>query len=144
MDFLDNLDSGSSLFNGGGLVFYGGFLTGFLFVYLYMKSKHLDYGLYFDAVAPSMSIGYAIGRLGCFVSGDGCYGFATDVEIPLLVFNYHGAHPSGVPVSKSCYGIHYGFWLFCIFPILGKISRLPQIQSNLSIPDDSWFRSIDG
>jgi phosphatidylglycerol:prolipoprotein diacylglycerol transferase len=91
----------SSLFSGGGLVFYGGFLTGFLFVYLFMKSKGLNYGLYFDAVVPSMSIGYAIGRLGCFISGDGCYGFATDVEIPLLVFNYHGAHPSGVPVWNT-------------------------------------------
>jgi phosphatidylglycerol:prolipoprotein diacylglycerol transferase len=91
----------SSLFSGGGLVFYGGFLTGFLFVYLYMRYQNLDYGAYLDSVAPSMSIGYGIGRLGCFVSGDGCYGFATDVNIPLFVFEFQGAHPSGVPVWNT-------------------------------------------
>jgi phosphatidylglycerol---prolipoprotein diacylglyceryl transferase len=91
----------SSLFSGGGLVFYGGLLVGFLFIYLYMKTKKLDYGSYLDSIAPSISIGYAIGRLGCFVSGDGCYGFATDANIPFFVFEFHGAHPSGVPVWNT-------------------------------------------
>ncbi len=91
----------SSLFSGGGLVFYGGLLCGWLFISLYFRKHNLDQGSYLDAIAPSMSIGYAIGRLGCFVSGDGCYGFATDVHIPLLVFNYEGAHPSGVPVWNT-------------------------------------------
>ena len=91
----------SSLFSGAGLVFYGGFIFGILFVYLYMKKNNLDFGEHMDALAPSMAIGYALGRIGCFVSGDGCYGFATDVRIPLLVFEFHGAHPSGVPVWNT-------------------------------------------
>ncbi|WP_061245761.1 prolipoprotein diacylglyceryl transferase [Leptospira noguchii] len=90
-----------NLFSGSGLVFYGGFLFGILFITLYMKYFKLDIQSYLDAAVPSMAIGYAIGRLGCWVSGDGCYGFATDVKIPLLVFDYHGAHPSGVPVWNT-------------------------------------------
>ncbi|GBF49538.1 prolipoprotein diacylglyceryl transferase [Leptospira ryugenii] len=91
----------SSLFSGGGLVFYGGLLCGWLFVTLYFKYYKLDMGSYFDAIVPALSMGYAIGRLGCFVSGDGCYGFATDARIPILVFEFHGAHPSGVPVWNT-------------------------------------------
>jgi phosphatidylglycerol:prolipoprotein diacylglycerol transferase len=91
----------SSLFSGGGLVFFGGLLFGLLFIILYFNYFKLDTGSYLDAIAPTMSVGYAIGRLGCFVSGDGCYGFATDAQLPLLVFNFHGAHPSGVPVWNT-------------------------------------------
>ncbi|TGK05314.1 prolipoprotein diacylglyceryl transferase [Leptospira langatensis] len=93
----------SSLFSGSGLVFYGGFLFGILFISLYMINHKLDVKAYLDAAVPSMAIGYAIGRLGCFVSGDGCYGFATEVKIPLLVFTYWptSAHPSGVPVWNT-------------------------------------------
>ncbi|TGN20086.1 prolipoprotein diacylglyceryl transferase [Leptospira idonii] len=91
----------SSLFSGGGLVFFGGMLFGLLFITLYFRYFKLDTGSYLDAIAPAMSIGYAIGRLGCFVSGDGCYGFATDAHIPLFVFEFHGAHPSGVPVWNT-------------------------------------------
>lgn len=91
----------SSLFSGGGLVFYGGFLTGTLFIYIFMRVNKLEYGHYYDGMAPSMAIGYAIGRLGCFVSGDGCYGFYTEVNIPILVFTFQGAHPSHVPVWNT-------------------------------------------
>jgi len=91
----------SSLFSGGGLVFYGGLLFGWLFVTIYFVKHKLDIGNHLDAIAPSMCLGYSIGRLGCFVSGDGCYGFATDANIPLLTFTFHGAHPSGVPVWNT-------------------------------------------
>lgn len=91
----------SSLFSGGGLVFFGGLLFGMAFIILYFRYFKLDTAAYLDAVIPSVSIGYAIGRLGCFISGDGCYGFATDANIPFFVFDFHGAHPSGVPVWNT-------------------------------------------
>ncbi len=91
----------SSFFSGGGLVFYGGFLFGTFFIYLYFLYNKYEMGHYYDGMAPTMAIGYAIGRLGCFVSGDGCYGYHTAKEIPLLVFTYHGAQPSGVPVWNT-------------------------------------------
>jgi len=91
----------SSLFSGGGLVFYGGFLFGFLFITIFMKWNRLDFGSYLDSMPSSMAIGYALGRLGCFVSGDGCYGFHTDANIPILTFTFKGAMPSGVPVWNT-------------------------------------------
>ncbi|MEM7181687.1 MAG: prolipoprotein diacylglyceryl transferase family protein [Spirochaetota bacterium] len=91
----------SSLFSGGGLVFYGGFLFGVAFILLYFRTKKYKAGEYFDAMAPTMAIGYCLGRLGCFISGDGCYGHYTDADIPILVHTFQGAHPSGVPVWNT-------------------------------------------
>ena len=50
---------------------------------------------------PTMALGYAIGRIGCFVSGDGDYGFATDVKIPLLVFHIWRSFSSVIPVWNT-------------------------------------------
>ena len=33
----------------------------------------------FDVAAPALALGYAIGRVGCQLSGDGDYGRATDL-----------------------------------------------------------------
>lgn len=134
-----------NLFSGSGLVFYGGFLFGILFITLYMKYFKLDIPSYLDAAVPSMAIGYAIGRLGCWVSGDGCYGFATDVKIPLLVFDYHGAHPSGVPVwNTPLIESIVSFLFFFIFSFGREIRTLknfplePNIWSYTVLQDCLW------
>lgn len=125
-----------NLFSGSGLVFYGGFLFGILFVTLYMKFFKLDIPSYLDAAVPSMAIGYAIGRLGCWVSGDGCYGFATEMRIPLLVFDYHGAHPSGVPVwNTPLIESIVSFVFFFTFNFGQKIRTSKNSRSELSI----WY-----
>ncbi|MGJ4746712.1 prolipoprotein diacylglyceryl transferase [Leptospira sp. SA-E8] len=107
----------SSLFSGSGLVFYGGFLFGILFISLYMIQNKLDVKAYLDAAVPSMALGYAIGRLGCFVSGDGCYGFATHADIPVLTFTYWptSAVPSGVPVWNTPVMESFVSFLFFIY-----------------------------
>jgi len=33
-----------------------------------------------DLAAPAAAIGYGIGRIGCFLSGDGCYGIPTTLH----------------------------------------------------------------
>ena len=64
-----------SIFNvrGGGLVFYGGFIFGMISLLLYTKRKKIDLLDLLDLLAPAMLLGYAIGRLGCFLNGC-CYG----------------------------------------------------------------------
>ncbi len=78
-----------TLFSQGGLVFYGGFAMGFLFLYLYLRYKKEPIWSYGDAFIPSMAVGYGIGRLGCIVSGDGCFGYGASVDIPFLTMVYH-------------------------------------------------------
>lgn len=62
----------------GGMVFYGGVLSGF--VSFVLIAKHYKNPLLdaMDAVAPALALGHAFGRLGCFAVGC-CYGIETDV-----------------------------------------------------------------
>lgn len=57
----------------GGLVFYGGLLFTIPTAIWYVRRKRLDFWRTFDVFAPSIAIGHAIGRLGCFFAGC-CYG----------------------------------------------------------------------
>jgi phosphatidylglycerol:prolipoprotein diacylglycerol transferase len=67
-----------NLFSGGGLVWYGGLIGGALAVAAWAWwRKFLNLTL-LDVAAPALAIGYAIGRCGCQLSGDGDYGKAWD------------------------------------------------------------------
>src|SRR4051794_40235026 len=67
-------ENGGRFFSGTGLVFYGGLIGGALAVCAWAYHKdQLDLPLV-DAVAPSLAAAYAIGRIGCQLSGDGDYG----------------------------------------------------------------------
>jgi phosphatidylglycerol:prolipoprotein diacylglycerol transferase len=62
----------------GGLVFYGGLLFAILGLLLAVKIFKLDLLKIMDILAPSTALGYAIGRIGCFLNGC-CYGVETKV-----------------------------------------------------------------
>ena len=57
----------------GGLVFYGGMIFALPTVIWYARKKGLLLWQIADIWAPSIAIGHAIGRLGCFCAGC-CYG----------------------------------------------------------------------
>jgi len=62
----------------GGLVSYGGLIGGFLFAYLFIKHKKLNFLEYADKIAPYIALGLAIGRIGCFLVWDD-YGIASNL-----------------------------------------------------------------
>lgn len=67
-----------TLFGGSGLTWYGGALGGAAAVLLWARRKDL-FGLgLLDLAAPALALGYAGGRVGCQLSGDGDYGEAWD------------------------------------------------------------------
>jgi phosphatidylglycerol:prolipoprotein diacylglycerol transferase len=61
-----------------------------------------------DLAAPAAAIGYGIGRIGCFLSGDGCYGLVIR-PVHLLFFSFRpwgmsfpkGLEPVFVPVYPT-------------------------------------------
>jgi phosphatidylglycerol:prolipoprotein diacylglycerol transferase len=53
----------------GGLVFYGGLIFAFLTGLWYMRQHHLNFRQLADLMTPSIAIGQALGRLGCFSAG---------------------------------------------------------------------------
>ncbi|MDH5656468.1 MAG: prolipoprotein diacylglyceryl transferase [Spirochaetia bacterium] len=108
-----------ALFSGGGLVFYGGFIAGFGSLYVYLKYNKLDIWTHGDAFIPSMAVGYAIGRMGCMVSGDGCYGHGASIDIPLFTMVYgpmsvissYGVNVWNTPVMESLISLLLFIWM---------------------------------
>ena len=68
-----------SLFSGSGLVWFGGLVGGALGVVLWARWRGFLEARLFDLAAPGLALGYALGRVGCQLSGDGDYGEATDL-----------------------------------------------------------------
>jgi phosphatidylglycerol---prolipoprotein diacylglyceryl transferase len=53
----------------GGLVFYGGLILAFPVGLWYLRKYRLSFPAVADVIAPSIAIGQAFGRLGCFSAG---------------------------------------------------------------------------
>jgi phosphatidylglycerol:prolipoprotein diacylglycerol transferase len=73
-----NDDLLGNLFSGAGLVWYGGAIGGALAVCAWAYWRGLMSLLLTDVAAVPLALGYAIGRVGCQLSGDGDYGRAWD------------------------------------------------------------------
>jgi phosphatidylglycerol:prolipoprotein diacylglycerol transferase len=67
-----------NLFSGSGLVWYGGAIGGAIGVFLWAWYRGYLGAALLDLTAPSLALGYAVGRIGCQLSGDGDYGKAWD------------------------------------------------------------------
>jgi phosphatidylglycerol:prolipoprotein diacylglycerol transferase len=63
-----------NLFSGSGLVWYGGAIGGALAVLLWAWYRDFLRLALLDLAAPALALGYAVGRIGCQLSGDGDYG----------------------------------------------------------------------
>jgi len=64
------------LFDRSGLVWYGGLIGGTLAVLWSARRRELPLLAVLDIGAPAVAVGYAIGRIGCFLVGDD-YGIGT-------------------------------------------------------------------
>jgi phosphatidylglycerol:prolipoprotein diacylglycerol transferase len=87
-----------------GLVWYGGFILGTVAVLWTVRRRRLPPWLTADAIAPALPLGYALGRVGCFLVGDD-YGRPTDlpwgVEFPV------GLPPTDVGNLRQQFGIDF-------------------------------------
>ncbi len=66
--------SWKDFFSGAGLTWHGGLILAAALIIGYYRIKRLPVLVMVDAVAPTLASGYAFGRIGCQVSGDGDYG----------------------------------------------------------------------
>jgi phosphatidylglycerol---prolipoprotein diacylglyceryl transferase len=90
-----------SIFSGSGLVWYGGAIGGAIGVVLWMRWRDALELRMFDMCATALALGYAIGRIGCQVSGDGDYGIRS--SLPWAMGYPHGTVPTppGVRVQPT-------------------------------------------
>ncbi|MBN1769701.1 MAG: prolipoprotein diacylglyceryl transferase [Deltaproteobacteria bacterium] len=95
----------------GGLTWYGGLAAGAAATIYTIRKAKAPIMQVIDAMSPAALVGYAFGRGGCLISGDGCYGIATDLpwgmQFPKLVETpgFHcmqgGAIASWPPIDPS-------------------------------------------
>lgn len=74
-------DPWSMIFTRSGLSIFGGLIVGTLAGLVCVRRWKLPLRPLLDAAAPAMMIGYAIGRIGCQVSGDGDWGSAANMAL---------------------------------------------------------------
>lgn len=81
------------IFSRSGLVWYGGFIGGFIGVTWILRRRPVAPGLGVDAIAPALPLAYGIGRIGCFLVGDD-YGRPTESFVGI-------AFPNGLPPTTA-------------------------------------------
>jgi phosphatidylglycerol:prolipoprotein diacylglycerol transferase len=85
--------SWDALFSRAGLVWYGGLIGGLVAVTWYLRNQRINWFVAADAIAPALSLGYALGRVGCFLVGDD-YGRPTESWVGI-------AFPKGLPPTTA-------------------------------------------
>ncbi len=90
------------LLDRSGLVWYGGFILGTLAVLFTMRKRRLFTWSMADVAALALALGYAVGRLGCFLVGDD-YGRPTD--LPWGVAFPVGLPPTTAGELRSMFGV---------------------------------------
>lgn len=71
----------ANLFSPSGLTFYGGLICAAIAIAIYVIKKGINVWHMADAIAPALMIAYAVGRIGCQVSGDGDWGIYNSAYI---------------------------------------------------------------
>ena len=82
----------SAIFSRGGMVWYGGFAGALLLIVVEIKRRSLPLGQIADLCSPTLAIGYAVGRMGCFLVGDD-YGRPTGSWVGIKF-------PNGTPATS--------------------------------------------
>jgi prolipoprotein diacylglyceryl transferase len=106
-----------------GLTFYGGLIMGTLAVIYYARKYKMPVIHLADAIAPGLMLGYAIGRIGCQVSGDGDWGIVNSSPKPFSwlpdsfwAYQYpHNVLNEGVPIP-GCVGEYCNQLPQAVFP----------------------------
>jgi phosphatidylglycerol---prolipoprotein diacylglyceryl transferase len=127
-----------NLLSGSGLVWYGGVIGGAIGVMLWARFRGiLNVGLGDLAAAP-LALGYAIGRIGCQLSGDGDYGEPWDGPWAMAypegtVPTTEEVHPTPVYETLAMGGVAYLLWrwrdrfrpgiLFALYLVLAGVER---------------------
>lgn len=79
-DFIADPIGGLTSFSG--LTFYGGLIFGAIAVVWYVRRKGMNPWSVADSLAPGLILAYAVGRMGCQLSGDGDWGIVNNAAKP--------------------------------------------------------------
>jgi phosphatidylglycerol---prolipoprotein diacylglyceryl transferase len=96
----------------GGIVLYGGIVTGMLaflvFYYFVLKKVGVSIWKLADVAGPGLALGIALGRVGCFLNGC-CYGHVAPEGCPAACFPLLNGPSQSEVVQRDCYQTLTGF-----------------------------------
>ena len=155
---LEHLDSfvaapWDMIFSRSGLSIFGGLIFGTIAGVLFVRRWNLPARPMLDAVAPAMMLGYAIGRIGCQISGDGDWGGPANPALkpdwlPLWtwaqtydnniigeVIAAPGVYPTPIyetMMGLACFALLWALrkhpfktgWLFSVYLLMAGVERL--------------------
>jgi len=84
-----------------GLSFYGGFFLATILLYFWSRWRQIGFLKLTDFMAPYLALGYAFGRMGCFLNGC-CYGLESNV-------------PWALPISPGDEVLRHPVQLYALF-----------------------------
>ena len=128
------------IFSGYGLTWYGGFAVAAAAVVWQIRRHGAPLGSVADSVGIALALGYAIGRIGCQLAGDGDYGVPTDLPWAMaypngVVPTLEKVHPAPVYETLLHLGIAALLWgtrtqiqmpgmAFSLYLVLAGLARL--------------------
>jgi phosphatidylglycerol:prolipoprotein diacylglycerol transferase len=104
----------------GGLSFHGGLLGGIVGAALYISHREVGFFRIADLLAPSIAIGYAFTRVGCFLNGC-CHGAPSD--LPWAIALPHIAGENGAIVARHPAQLYAALASLIIFGLLLLVRR---------------------
>ena len=128
----------SGIFSGSGLTWYGGLAGGAIAVIAWAKWRGVFTRYLLDIAGIGLALGYAIGRIGCQVSGDGDYGEPSDLPWAMaypdgVVPTDDEVHPTPIYEAVSMGLVAWFLWrlrdavrpggLFALYLVLAGIER---------------------
>ncbi len=107
----------------GGLIFFGGFLTALGVILLYLRKYKIPYWKFLDISAPALTIGSAIGRIGCFLNGC-CYGYETPLLWGIKFPNIYG--------YRHATELYYTFGFIIVFLYLLYVKKHKSFEGEVT------------
>jgi phosphatidylglycerol:prolipoprotein diacylglycerol transferase len=164
MFFADPL---SMIFSRSGLSVFGGLIAGGFAGLIFLRRRNISVRPFLDAIAPAMMLGYAIGRIGCQVSGDGDWGTAANMALKPAwlparlwaqtyenniygaVISAPGVYPTPIYetlMALGCFAVLWAVrrhpfrsgWLFSLYMVLAGAERFLIEQIRVNVKFDLY------
>ena len=127
-DILNFIRQGNFKFIGSGIVFYGGLIGGIVGCWVGLKVAKIKFYTIEQAAVPFISVGHAIGRVGCVMAGC-CHGMEYDGPLAL----YYPNSVAGVSPDQGYFPVQLlealiNVVVICpLLLIIGKRAKKPTI-----------------
>jgi phosphatidylglycerol---prolipoprotein diacylglyceryl transferase len=134
----------SELFSQFGFAWFGGLIAGFgAFIWM-ARRENIPLLTMMDAGSPAAALGYGIGRIGCFLSGDGDYGIPTSlpwgVSFPNgLVPTTDRVHPTPIYELLAACAIAWILWRIGARQIAAARNENENRGSSTAVPQGGVF-----